>query len=114
MIFDSGSILIAIIFLINTTGIIRYFFQWGDPASSPGYELVPGEFFIYWNFLTIIVVMIILVNVRKVNTYFLCGYLMVSFFACLVVMSSESFYVLGTARSLILNGLLFLGLSEKL
>ena len=113
MIFDSGSILIAIIFLINTTGIIRYFFQWGDPASSPGYELVPGEFFIYWNFLTIIVVMIILVNVRKVNTYFLCGYLMVSFFACLVVMSSESFYVLGTARSLILNGLLFLGLSEN-
>ena len=113
MIFDSGSVLIAIIFLINTIGIIRYFFQWGDPASSPGYELVPGEFFIYWNLLTIIVVMIILVNVRKVNTYFLCGYLIVSFFACLVVISSESFYVLGTARSLLLNGLLFLCLSEN-
>lgn len=113
MIPTSGTLLVVIIFLINTLGIVRYLFQWGDPASSPGYELVPTIFFVYWNLLTVFVIITLLVKTRKINLFFLCCYLYLIFEITIIGAISESFYVHGTARSLALNGFIFLLLSAN-
>jgi len=105
--------LIMIVFLINTSGIFRYLFQWGDPTSSPGYKAVPTTFFIYWNILAAIVFFILISKIRRVNIQFILGYLYLLFVALIVYISSESFYVQGAAKSLILNGLLFVVLSSN-
>lgn len=105
--------LVVIVFLINTAGIIRYLFQWGDPDSSPGYDAVPTTFFIYWNILSAIVFFILLSKIKRVNIPFLMGYLYLLFVAVIVYISSESFYVHGAAKSLILNGLFFVALSSN-
>ena len=113
MIVPLGCFFVTIIFLINTTGVIRYFFQWGDPASSPGYDLVPTIFFIYWDMLTLITVAIVFIKMRKVNFFFGLGYLYLIFSVAIISVNSESFYVHGTIRSLVLNGFLFIALSAN-
>ncbi len=109
----ASSLLVALICIINTMGIARYWFQWGDPASSPTYKLVPDAYFLFWNLLTALVVIILITRIRKPFLPFAICYLYLILFSIIVMKQSDSFYVHGTGRSLILNGFFFIALASS-
>lgn len=112
-IFSPGLIFVAIVFLVNTAGVIRYSFKWGDPASSPGYEMVPPYFSLYGQVFSVLAILILLWQVRKPNLMFGIGFVYLIFVSANVVMNSSLVYVYWTARGLVFYGFVFLILSTS-
>lgn len=112
-IFSPGLIFVAIVFLVNTAGVIRYSFKWGDPASSPGYEMVPQYFSLYGQVLSVLAMLILLWQVRKPNLMLGIGFVYLIFVSANVVMNSSLVYVLWTARGLVFYAFVFLILSAR-
>lgn len=110
---SSSKTLALVVFLINVSGLAKYFFKWGDPATSPGYEIVPTHFFIWWNSLTLVTVLMLFFHARKINIYFGLGYAYLLITSAICLFASNSFYVEGSARSFILNGLVFILISTN-
>ena len=107
-ILSPGLIFVATIFFINTVGVIRYFFKWGDPASSPGYELVSPYFFLYGLVFWVLAILILLLQVRKFNLFLGLSFVYLIIVSVNVVMKSDLIYLLWTVRSLVFYGFIFL------
>ncbi len=110
---NASNLFIIIICIVNMLGVPRYLFRWGDPASSPAYELIPDEYFLFWNSLTVILVITLIANLRKLSLLFTTCYFYLLYFSMVVIAQSKSFYVHGTGKSLILNGFIFISLASN-
>lgn len=102
------NIFLLSLFLINILGVVRYILRWGEPLSSEGYLPTPTYFFWSWDALVLVMVAVVVLNtgLEKSKKYFLF-FLPLLLFACISWIQSTSFYVSGTARAIILNGVIF-------
>lgn len=93
---------------INLRGGLGYIFRWGDPGTSPTYLDRPVIFFIFWNILTWLMLILVIYKARKISKKYLAVYT-ISLILCLISLPQlESFFVLGAARGIILYGFFFL------
>lgn len=110
-----ASKLFVLLFLaVNLRGSLGYIFRFGDPAASPTYSERPVAFFILWNILTWLMLILVAYKVRKLSIKCLAIFL-VSLIFSLICLSqaesfneAESFLFTGAARGIILYGFFFL------
>jgi hypothetical protein len=108
------SMLFAIIFIIaNIRGILSYIFSFGDPNSSPHYDEWPKWYFTIWMLLMAGIVTIIIKNTKKINIKKFTILLLAAFPIIHSIATSDSFYVAGMSRGILLYGLIILLLSSN-
>lgn len=90
---------------------VRYVFRWGDPATSPTYSMVPREYFLLWDFIVGLMLILVIWKIKKVSKRYVAIYFLTISICLVCLLQAESFYVRGAARSIILYGFFFLCLS---
>ena len=104
----ASKLFVLLILAINLRGSLGYIFRFGDPAASPTYSDRPMIFFIIWNILTWLMLILVVLKARTISKKYLAIYSVSVIFSLICLSQTESFYILGAARSIILNGFLFL------
>ena len=105
----SASYLFVLLFLIvNLRGSLGYIFRFGDPASSPTYSAAPLEYFLFWDVIIGLMTILVISKIKKLSLYYTTIYLLILLFSFICLFQTESFYVHGAIRSMILYGFFFL------
>ena len=99
---------VLLLVVTNLRGSLGYIFRFGDPESSSTYSERPVEFFIFWNILIWLMLILVVYKTRNISKKYLAIYLVSIIFSFICISQTKTFYVLATARSIFLYGFFFL------
>ncbi len=103
-----NNLFVLLLLAVNLMGTVRYIFRWGEPATSPTYSEVPSAYFLFWDIVIGLMVILVACKTRKLSINYVSIYLLTLIFSLLCLFQVESLYVRGAARNLILYGFFFL------
>ncbi|MEJ2407691.1 MAG: hypothetical protein P8171_26215 [Candidatus Thiodiazotropha sp.] len=104
----SSRLFSILLILVNIMGVVRYIFKYGEPHTSPEYTQVPSWYFLAWNIMTGLMLLILLYKTPKIFSRAISIYLLVLLFCANIYLQSNTGFVLGYAKSLIMYGFVFL------
>jgi hypothetical protein len=105
---SSSHLFVLLFLIINLRGMLGYIFRFGDPTSSPTYSPVPPEYFLFWDIVIGLMVVLVACKTRKISIRYALIYLLTLLISFVCLFKAESFYVRGASRSIILYGFFFL------
>ena len=105
----SASLIFTLLLLaVNLKGALGYIFRFGEPATSPTYQLIPSKYYLSWKItISLLMAIIVLCKTKRISIRYTIFYSIVLLFSLICIFQTTSFHILGIARCMIMYGLLF-------